>query len=188
MPKRKTLLRAVHGSYLYGLNTPTSDRDYYVIYDYPWQRYRPRKQNQQIIDKWCNDTTTVSLERFTDLCVKGVPQAIEVLFANSSKWLEYDESWYPKNDEIRKLVILNIPAVLETYRRTAWNFFLKDDFKKNRHALRLCVNAKDFKNNNYFNPTLEPNVREEITRIAALPRERREEIFKDVFYGAFGDI
>jgi predicted nucleotidyltransferase len=188
MPQRKMLLRTVHGSYLYGLNTPTSDRDFYEIYDYPWQRYRPRKQNQQVIDKYHHDTTTISLERFTDLCIKGVPQSIEVLFSDSSKWSYNDHSWYHIKDTIKDLVCSNIPGVLETYRRTAWNFFEKDDFKKNRHALRLCANAKDLKTKGSFDPTLTPNVREEMTRIAALPRRQREDIFKDIFFDAFGDL
>lgn len=187
MPKRKTLLKTVHGSYLYGLNTSTSDRDYYEVYDFPWKRYRPRKQNIQVIE-YDNDTTTISLERFTDLCIKGVPQSIEVLFSDSSKWLYYDVSWYDKKKIIVELMLSNIPGVLETYRRTAWNFFEKDDFKKNRHALRLCLNAKDLKNTGSFDPTLQPDVCEEVTRIANLPRRQREEIFKDVFYDAFGDL
>lgn len=187
MPQKRTLVKIIHGSHLYGLNTPTSDLDYYLVYEFPWKNYRPKKQIDQKI-KDDIDTTTASLDRFTDLCCKGVPQSLETLFADDSKWLEYDDSWYHKRKAIKELVGLNIPAVLETYRRTAWNFFEKDDFKKNRHALRLCFNAIDLKEKGYFNPTLEPNVREEMTRIAALPRRQREDIFKDVFYGAFGDI
>ncbi len=187
MPKKKILLNTVHGSYLYGLNTPTSDKDYYEVYDFPWKVYRPRKQNKQVIDESV-DTTSISVERFTDLCIKGVPQSVEVLFSNSSKWLYNDDSWYHISDGIRKLLQRHIPSVLETYKRTAWNFFEKDDFKKNRHALRLCLNAKDLKKTGSFDPTLQPNVREEITQFANLPRRQREEVFKDVFYDTFGDL
>lgn len=187
MPQKKTLIKVVHGSHLYGLNTPASDFDYYLVYEFPWKNYRPKKQIHQNI-KDDIDTTTASLDRFTDLCCKGVPQSLETLFADSSKWLEYDNSWYHKGRKIRTLVKDNIPIVLETYKRTALNFFEKDDFKKNRHALRLCLNARDLKDKGCFNPTLEPDVREEMTRIAALPRRQREEIFKDLFFGAFGDI
>lgn len=187
MPEKKILLKTQHGSHLYGLSTPQSDLDFYVVYEFPWKNYRPRKQVDQKI-KDDVDTTTVSLERFTDLCFKGVPQSLEVLFADSSMWLEYDTSWYDKNSSIKEQLRNFVPAILETYKRTAWNFFEKDDFKKNRHALRLCLNALDLKEKNYFNPTLEPDVREELTRIAALPLRQREEIFKDVFYRAFGNI
>lgn len=187
MSQKRILVKTQHGSHLYGLNTPTSDLDFYVVYEFPWKNYRPpRQMDQKIVED--TDTTTVSLERFTELCVKGVPQCLETLFADSSKWLEYDGSWYHKRDTIKKRVRSNIPTVLETYRRTAWNFFEKDDFKKNRHALRLCLNALSLKREGTFNPTLEPNVCEEMTRFAALPRRQREDEFKDVFYDAFGDL
>jgi len=188
MPQKKMLLRTIHGSHLYGLNTATSDRDFYEIYDYPWQRYRPRKQNQQVIDKHRHDTTMISLERFTDLCIKGVPQSIEVLFTDSSKWLGHDESWYHKSNEVKSIVADNIPTVLETYKRTAWNFFLPNNFKKNRHALRLCLNALDLKTKGFFNPTLTFAQREELNKFASLPRLQQENTFKDVFYEIFGDI
>lgn len=183
----KIILKVVHGSYLYGLDHPQSDRDYYQVYDFPWKLYRPRQQSHHIIDTH-GDTTTVSLEKFTDSCIKGVPQSLEALFSDSSKWLHYDNSWYDKSKEIKTSLASNIPSVLETYRRTAWSFFLDDHFKKNRHALRLCLNAKDLKAKGSFDPTLKPDVREEITRIANLPRRQREEIFKDVFYDTFGDL
>lgn len=187
MPQKRILLKTQHGSHLYGLSTPQSDLDFYVVYEFPWKNYRPRKQvDQKIKDDL--DITTASLERFTDLCFKGIPQSLETLFSDSSKWLEYDSSWYDKSSSIKEQMKDFVPAVLETYKRTAWNFFEKDDFKKNRHALRLCFNAAELREKNYFNPALKPNEREELTRIASLPRRQREEIFKDVFYDTFGDL
>ena len=79
-------------------------------------------------------------------------------------------------------------TILETYKRTSWNLFERDDFKKNRHALRLCLNAKDLKEIGSFDPTLKPNVRAEITRVAELPRRQREDEFKVLFFDAFGDL
>lgn len=187
MPQKKILLRCQHGSHLYGMATPQSDLDFYVVYEFPWKNYRPKKQmDQKIVEDV--DTTTASLDRFTDLCFKGVPQALEVLFSDSSKWLEYDNSWYDKSENIKRKLSSHIPTVLETYKRTSWNFFEKDDFKKNRHALRLCLNAQDLKKTGSFDPTLQPNVRAEITRIAELPRRQREDEFKDLFFDAFGDL
>lgn len=187
MPERKILLKTLHGSHLYGMNAAASDVDYYIVYEFPWKLYRPKKQIDQKIEEEV-DATSASLDRFTDICLKGVPQSLETLFSHSSKWLSYDDSWYHKSEKIKTEVLSNIPGILETYRRTAWNFFEKDDFKKNRHALRLCLNAKDLKKKGSFDPTLQPDVREEITRIASLPRRHREEIFKDVFYDTFGDL
>ena len=189
MPERRVLLKCQHGSHLYGMATPNSDLDFYVVYEFPWKIYRPHKQSHQKIDlDEETDTMSASLERFTHLCLKGVPQTLEALFSDVSQWLEYHESWYYKSDNLKRLVGQHIPSVLETYKRTAWSIFEKDDFKKNRHALRLCLNAKDLKTIGSFDPTLKPDVREEITRIANLPRRQREEIFKDVFYETFGDL
>jgi predicted nucleotidyltransferase len=187
MPTKKTLVKVIHGSHLYGLNTPTSDLDYYLVYEFPWKNYRPKKQIDQKI-KDDEDITTASLERFSNLCIKGVPQSLETLFADSSKWIEHDDSWYDKSTYLKSEIKSHISVIMETYKRTAWNFFEKDNFKKNRHALRLCLNAIDLKKKGEFNPTLDLNAREEITRIAELPRRQREDVFKDIFFDAFGDI
>lgn len=187
MPEKRTLVRVIHGSHLYGLNTLNSDLDYYLVYEFPWKNYRPKKQiDQKINDN--EDITTASFDRFCNLCVKGVPQSLETLFSDSSKWLQYHESWYDKSTQIKHELQSHMSAILETYKRTSWNFFEKDNFKKNRHALRLCLNANDLKEKGVFNPTLDPNAREEITRIAELPRRQREDIFKDIFFDVFGDI
>jgi len=187
MPAKRTLIKVVHGSHLYGLDTPHSDLDFYLVYEFPWKKYRPKKQTSQEIND-AEDITTASFDRFSDLCVKGVPQSLETLFSDSSKWLEHHSSWYDKSSLLKLEVCSHLTSVLETYKRTAWNFFEKDNFKKNRHALRLCLNANDLKTKGAFNPTLDPNAREEITRIAELPRRQREDIFKDIFFDAFGDI
>lgn len=187
MPQRKIILKAQHGSHLYGLANSDSDLDFYIVYDFPWQIYRPRKQSEQKINEE-EDATAVSLERFTDFCLKGIPQSLETLFSDSSQWLEYDNSWYHESAAIKTLVSVNIPSILETYRRTAWNFFSSDNFKKNRHAMRLCLNALDLKKKGYFNPTLEHGVIKKISDFAALPWVRREEVFKDVLYDTFGDV
>jgi len=187
MPQKRILLRCKHGSHLYGLATPQSDLDFYVVYEFPWKNYRPKKQiDQKIVEDI--DTTTVSLDRFTDLCFKGIPQALEALFADSAKWLQYDNSWYDKSQAIKDNLDLYIPTVLETYSRTSWNFFEKDNSKKNRHAMRLCLNARDLKEKGSFNPTLEPKICAEITQIAELPRRQREDKFKDLFFDVFGEL
>ena len=187
MPGRRVLLKCQHGSHLYGLNTSNSDLDFYLVYEFPWKNYRPKKQIDQNIND-IEDITTVSFDRFFELCIKGVPQSLEALFSDSSKWLQYHESWYDKSNFLKLEIRSYMSQILETYKRTAWNFFEKDSFKKNRHALRLCLNAIDLKKKGVFNPTLDPDAREEITRIAELPRRQREDIFKDIFFDAFGDI
>lgn len=185
MAKTRTLLLTKHGSHLYGMNHANSDLDYYEVFEYPWQNYRPKKQISQTINDE-SDVTKASIDRFTNLCYKGVPQSLEALFAPREAWVKYDDLWYDRRETIHENLYLFRLDILETYRRTARNFFQKDDFKKNRHAMRLIFNARDFKVNGQFNPRLEESDLNEITRLASLPWQQREESFKDLLWGVFG--
>jgi predicted nucleotidyltransferase len=143
--KTKTVLRTLHGSHLYGLSRPDSDYDYYEIYDFLNQRYRPKKQAKQRIDDDL-DEVRVSLDKFTDICFKGVPQAVEVLFSPPEAWV-VENGWLDISAKIKLELRKHMPAVLETYRRTALSFFYsrKDQIKKRRHAFRLLLNANELK-------------------------------------------
>lgn len=184
MATTKTLLKCEHGSHLYGLATDTSDFDYYTIFEYPWKIHRPSKQVSQII-KDDIDVTETSLGRFQDMCFKGIPQALETLFSPEESWIFYDDSWYDNREYIVSQLKSNKEIILDTYRRTTLNFFAKDNFKKNRHALRLLINVQELKDTGRFTPKLSIQQRDEITRIAVLPRNQRENIFKDCFFETF---
>ena len=184
MVNTRLLLKTNHGSHLYGLNTETSDLDYYQIFEYPWRNHRPRKQVSQVI-KEDIDVTRTSLDRFQDMCIKGIPQALEALFADESHWVEFHQSWYDKRELIENNLHVHRLNIIETYKRTVFNFFEKDDFKKNRHSFRLMHNVTEFKKDGKFNPTLNSETREEITRIAVLPRLQRREIFLDFYFQTF---
>jgi predicted nucleotidyltransferase len=184
MTKTRILLRTEHGSHLYGLATPTSDLDFYEIFEYPWLKHRPKKQVFQTITN-DEDVTEASLDRFVDMCFKGIPQALEALFSSEDHWVEYHTSWYDKREYIAFELPKHKEAIVETYKRTTLNFLKSEEFKRDRHALRLMLNITDFKNHGDFNPTLSETQCEEITRIAVLPRNRREEIFKDMFFNTF---
>lgn len=141
--KTKTLIKTLHGSHLYGLSTPESDVDYYEVYRFLNQRYRPKKLAQQNISDNI-DSFRVERDRFHNFCIKGVPQAIEVLYAPEDAIIYADEEWYSFVDLIKEDVLNNLSEVLETYKRTALNFW-KDDQKKKRHAYRLLCNAEQLR-------------------------------------------
>lgn len=166
---------------------PDSDRDFYEIYTFPWQNYRPKKLVGQSISPEA-DKTIISLDRFKDLVRKGVPQAIEALFANEANWVKYDIAWKEIRTELFQQVRQQLPQILSTYKRTARNFHEKNDFKKNRHSFRLIHNARELQDNGYFNPSLNHPVVREITAQANLPWQERLELFKDLFFDAFKDI
>lgn len=182
----QTLLITKHGSHLYNMSRADSDIDLYVVYRFPYQ-YRPKKQiTQRINDE--SDTTKVSLDRFYDLCNKGVPQALEALFSPEDKWLCSHADWPSVRDDVIEDIQKNIITILETYRRTASNFFLEDNWKKNRHAFRLLHNADELAKTGRLNPSLSSDIVGEITTVADYPYNRRVEIFKDAYWNVFKDL
>ena len=143
--KTKVILRTEHGSHLYGLARPDSDYDYYEIYDFLNRKWRPKKQSDQTISGDL-DVVRISLDRFTHLCFSGVPQAVEVLFSPPEAWV-VEDGWQSVSDQIKTELPDHMPTILETYRRTALNFFYskKDPEKRRKHAFRLLLNAGELK-------------------------------------------
>lgn len=185
--KTKTILKCEHGSHLYGLATPESDHDYYEIYDFLNHRYRPKKQSIQTIDG-DQDELRISLDRYEHLCYMGVPQAVEVLFSPTESWIEVTDDWRLVSRDIKRHLCDHMPKVLDTYRRTAMNFYLskKDSEKKQRCAFRLVFNAGELKKTGHMNSRLTG------TQIIALETVMsawdREEIFKDLVFDTFGGL
>lgn len=179
MSKIKELLRTQHGSKLYGLATPQSDQDIYEIYSYNFLNYRPtiRKQSRQTINE-DEDKLRISLDRFESLLYKGVPQTLEALFARSEYWISWHEEWPTIRDELAKNLWQYRYTVCDTYCRTAINFMRQEDFKKNRHAFRLCININDYMNDAKFNPTLDSNQIMDISYYANLPWVRKLDVFE----------
>jgi predicted nucleotidyltransferase len=179
--KTKVILRVEHGSHLYGLARPDSDYDYYEIYDFLNRNWRPKKQTKQKI-QGDQDELRISLERFEDLCFKGVPQCVEVLFSPPEAWIYVENSWHSTSDRVKSELPNHMPAILDTYRRTALNFFYskKDTEKKQRHAFRLLLNAKELKASGAMHSRLNVNQVELINELTA--SFHREEKFKDMLY------
>lgn len=93
------ILTCLAGSWLYGLAGPESDIDYYEIYSFRNQRYRPKSQASQTIVGDL-DTTRIALERYERLCFKGVPQAVEVLFSPPETWV-LENGWQDIANKIK---------------------------------------------------------------------------------------
>lgn len=129
------LLETVHGSHLYGLAHPGSDRDTYRV----WAGKRKMRQNINGDD----DVTNKSLEQFLKEVYVGVPQALEAL-------------WSPVKT-VNKLDFLTLrPGYADTvgrYLRTVKSFWT-EDLKKRRHSARLYLNLEDYMAYGHFNPRL----------------------------------
>jgi len=187
--KTKILVAVIHGSHLYGMANLDSDIDHYVVYDFTNKNWRPKKQTIHKITQE-KDFTRISLENFTEQCYKGVPQALEALFSHPNQWIEYSSEWLTLSEELRSRITTqnSLNSILDAYKRTATNFAREDNFKKNRHALRLCINAKQLKDYRWMSPTLDAKEIERINTYAMLPYEHRMSIFKREYFGIFDDV
>lgn len=181
----KTLLLVTTGSHLYGLASLESDLDLYEIYDFTHKNYRPRRQSRHKIEE-NRDKVRVSFDKFREFAIKGVPQALEVLFSQEPYWISWDYEWPTSCEEVVGEVRLHLDGVMDTYRRTVVNFFREDNFKKNRHGFRLMLNARDLKEKGRFDPTLTEEQKGLVNELALLYWEERVERFKDMLWETFG--
>jgi len=184
----KNLVTLQHGSHLYGLARPDSDIDLYTVYDFLNKRYRPKKQAEQEIEGE-TDSYKISLDRFRDHVRKGIPQALEVLFAREQFHLDADPLWGSVFGGGLRKVIYQAEFVrenaMDTYRRTIINFFKEDNFKKNRHGFRLLLNANDLKQVAFFDPTLSDLDIDYVNDWAGYSWDRRQDKFKDMLWAIF---
>ncbi|MDQ2737158.1 MAG: nucleotidyltransferase domain-containing protein, partial [Actinomycetota bacterium] len=139
----RVLLEVEHGSHLYGLSHPGSDRDRYIVLadrpagargKYRWATHRVHG---------ADDVFTCDLHTFIDMAYNGVPQALEAMFAPA---FETDEI-----AALRAGFRAGGGTVIGTYRRTIRNFAV-GDFKRQRHALRLALNLAELMRTGRFSP------------------------------------
>jgi hypothetical protein len=141
------LFKTIHGSHLYGLSTPTSDLDTYQVIA---TKHRSKLRNAKHKINGQDDVMTVDFCTWMAMCEKSVPQALEAMFSERA---EFDMI-----PEFRRSFVVSYSTLQDTYRRTVKNFSEDGHFKKNRHALRLCVNMWDAWEYGRFNPTLSTNM------------------------------
>lgn len=140
------LFRTEHGSRLYGLSHADSDYDYYTVVD-KVKTAKAHYSTHKIVDKL--DSVVVDFGTFLDNCRKGVPQALEAMFASEEHVL-LDEI-----GPLRAGYRVGSDEVWDRYLRTIKSFALEDTFKHKRHALRLALNLKDLMASGRFDPTLD---------------------------------
>lgn len=141
----RVLFKTLHGSRLYGLAHEHSDEDFYVVVD-KIKTNKARYARQQITGG--QDTTVVDFGTWLNMCVSGVPQAVEAMFSQQ-----------PLIDTIgafRSGYRVSTGAS-ERYLRTITNFCMTQDPKRKRHGLRLALNMADFTRAGRFNPRLTSN-------------------------------
>jgi len=105
----KTLVRVMHGSHLYGTNTPTSDTDYKAVH-IPSSRAILLQRAEDVISRDvvakvgtkntsdAVDEQSYSVQKFLEMLAKGDTVATEILFAPDWAILESSDEW----EEIRR--------------------------------------------------------------------------------------
>lgn len=99
----KEIVKMVHGSHMYGLETENSDRDYKGIY-MPSERsllinksIHSRRSSTNDSDQKNTakdeDFEWWSAHKFIQLCLKGEMQAIDMLHAHPNHWIYFEDEW-----------------------------------------------------------------------------------------------
>jgi len=133
---RKTLVRMVFGSHLYGLNTPESDTDYKGI-------FLPRREEVLLgrIPKTLRisegsgdsgkntakdvDEEHYSLHYFLDLACKGETVALDMLHSRPEHWLETSDLWEELVQARHLFYTKNLKALVGYARRQAAKYGVK---------------------------------------------------------------
>lgn len=156
------LFKTVHGSRLYGLSHADSDYDYYTVVD-KVKTNKAKYATHRIVGDV--DSIVVDFGTWIGQCTRGVPQALEAMFAGG-EFAQVD-----KLKAFRSGFKVGTDEVLSRYLRTIKAFIFEDDYKHKRHGLRLALNMNSLRAHGRFNPTLSPLQAELISELAKLPAQ-----------------
>lgn len=117
------LVKMIHGSHLYGLNTPSSDKDYKSVFVPSLESMflHGPNQNQNISTKLGSDskntsddvdTEDFSLGQFIKHLCSGEMLAVDMLHSRKEHWLFYTPHWEYLVKIRDQLFILSLPLLL----------------------------------------------------------------------------
>lgn len=149
-----TILLTVHGSRLYGLDHPGSDRDLFRVVDY---RRKPLVSVKDGLDY-----TEFGFDMFWTNVFNGSHQSCEAIFSPLA-WV------HPNYRALFANVRVTGEAAFARYRRTI-RAFSYGDAKKRRHAVRLGWNLADLRRSGRFNPVLTEDQRNKVMWVSELYR------------------
>lgn len=141
------LLKTVHGSRLYGLAHEHSDYDYWEVYANKIPS--PAKQIKQTI-KGENDVTVMNLSTFMLYAYRSSHQVLDCMF---SQKCDVDLI-----ADLRHNFRLNTATFVPLYERTIKSFWMREDLKSKRHAVRLTMQLKQGLTWGRYEPTLNESV------------------------------
>jgi hypothetical protein len=151
------IFSTIHGSRLYGMSTPDSDEDIFMVTD-----SRSAKARHSVNQETGYDQCLVGLDTFLRRIFEGSHQSVEALFSPYKVWHSR-----PELKDYLESMRINGPEVYAKYERTIKRFCF-GDFKRRRHAARLALNLADLRAYGKFNPVMSPTQ----IRYAGLAAER----------------
>jgi hypothetical protein len=139
----RIIFETKHGSHLYGMATPLSDHDTFVVTD---SSHRASQKVTGDVDR-----TTIGWDTFLLYALTGSHQSVEALFSR-------EKVWHTQPELATYLDGLRVGGrfVFEKYARTIEKFAHADDFKRRRHAVRLWLNLQELRDHGRFDPRLTP--------------------------------
>jgi len=138
------LFRTVHGSRLYGLNTPDSDYDQFIV-----TMEDNGKSSHRVDSSGRFDTVRVGWRTWLEHAESGSHQSVEALFSTRKTWSDGGGWLQPMVENM----YITGPDVIHKYKRTITKFCY-GPFKKRRHAVRLSLNMRDLRWRGRFDPQL----------------------------------
>lgn len=150
----EVIFTTIHGSHLYGLNTPFSDVDTFTV-----TTSDSRARQKVTPDR---DSVTIGWDAFLRYAFSGSHQSVEALFSPYKEWHSHHELRHYL-DGMR----VTGGDALAKYRRTIKSFAYSDDMKKRRHACRLWLNMQGLRYEGRFNPVMTPDEKLWASNLAA---------------------
>lgn len=141
----EVIFTTVHGSHLYGMATPQSDRDVFIVTTSTSTHATHKTYPSGV------DVCRVGLDTYLRRIFEGSHQSVEALFSPFKVWGDsaHAEMMKPYLAGMR----ITGRAVFEKYERTIRKFCF-GDFKRRRHAARLTLNLADLRLEGRFSPVM----------------------------------
>ncbi len=186
------LLETVHGSHLYGLATPSSDRDSYQVVDKLGSGRRLRNVKQTIVGD--EDKLVIALTDFMRDADDGNPKALEAMFsplatgplkamANSYVMngtaarkhyhkIIHNFAYLSLQDETLRELLIPVYGEEEKVFTSLGKHARSDLITKyRRHSVRLLLNLETGLGSGRFNPVLSEEQKQLVYSTAHLPEE-----------------
>lgn len=122
IPKEfKLIFKCLHGSHLYGTNTPLSDIDERGVFLADIKQYLGFLNSIGQIEDKTNDTTIFELKKFLHLACENNPNIIELLFVPENKFIVATDEWLKILDHKQYMISKKAKHTFSGYAHSQFN-------------------------------------------------------------------